>query len=35
MKGAKDKKPHPKQTPQEQEEEITQWVKEARKKRHA
>lgn len=35
MKSVKDKKPHPQQTPREQEEEITQWVKEARKKRHA
>ena len=31
----KDKKPDPKQTPQEQEEEIAQWVKDFRKNRHA
>ncbi len=35
MKSVKDKKPNPKQTPQEQEEEIAQWVKDLRKKRHA
>lgn len=35
MKSVKDKKPHLKQTPKAQEEEITQWVKDARKRRHA
>lgn len=35
MKSVKDKKPQRKQTPREQEEEITQLVKDARKKRHA
>lgn len=35
MKSVKDKKPRPKQSPREQEEEIAQWVKDARKKRHA
>jgi len=31
VKSVKDKKPNPKQTPQEQEEEIAQWVKEFRR----
>ncbi len=31
MKKVKDTKPNPKQTPQEQEEEIAQWVKDYRK----
>lgn len=35
MKSVKDKKPHLKQTLKAQEEEITQWVKDARKRRHA
>jgi AbrB family looped-hinge helix DNA binding protein len=35
LQKVKDKKPNPKQTPQEQEEEIAQWVKAFRKKRHA
>ena len=34
MKGVKDKKPNPKQSPKEQEEEIAQWIKDFRK-RHA
>jgi AbrB family looped-hinge helix DNA binding protein len=35
LQKVKDKKPNSKQTPQEQEEEIAQWVKAFRKKRHA
>jgi hypothetical protein len=32
MKSVKDTKPNPKQTPQQQEEEIAQWVKDFRRK---
>jgi AbrB family looped-hinge helix DNA binding protein len=35
MKSVKDRKPNPKQGPKEQEEEITSWIKDFRKKRHA
>lgn len=35
MKSVRDKKPQPKQPPQAQEEEITQWVKDFRRKQHA
>jgi AbrB family looped-hinge helix DNA binding protein len=35
MKSVKDRKPNRKQGPKEQEEEITSWVKDFRKKQHA
>jgi len=35
MKSVEDTKPNPKQAPQQQEEEIAQWVKDFRRKQHA